>query len=209
MKNSKQHISGILLLIIFFGFYIWFANSDYFNVIFEWSKQNKLLLILSIIVIKILGIVWPPIPGAVFSLASIPLLGWKTSYIINLAGLIIGSVIAYKIAEIWGEKLIKKFIDINKVKKIKIKKGREIEVILLLTIFGSGIFFEAVCYGAGLLKIDFKKFIAGIVLGNALTGIPLYYLIGSSIKLKYSVIPILITIGVFLALYKLKGRYLE
>jgi len=207
-KYKHLFIWGVFLF-IFFILYIWLQNTLYFKYILKWAKNNKGLLITVIIFIKIIGIVWPPIPGALVSIAAIPILGWKLAYLSNLTGLIIGAVTAYKIAEMWGEKLVKKIIDLNTMKKIRIKKGREIELVILLTIFGGGAFFEAVCYAAGLLKIDIKKFLVGIIIGNALVGIPYYYIIDKAILLNMTLIAIILSLSIVFILYKLKIRYLE
>lgn len=66
--------------------YYLFSKSIYFQIFFSWSRQNIGLFVIVLFLLKILGIVWPPLPGGVFTLAAIPFIGWFPAYLVDFAG---------------------------------------------------------------------------------------------------------------------------
>jgi uncharacterized membrane protein YdjX (TVP38/TMEM64 family) len=176
-KPGYSHIVliGIGFAITIIG-YLLFLRSPYFEMVSAWVGDNKAIFIATLVGIKIIGIVWPPIPGGAMTLGAIPIIGWVPSYLADFAGSVIGSCIAFAIAHRWGRDFVRKILDtetINKLEKIKVKKNREIEMVFLFRIFG-GTIIEAVCYGAGLLGIKFRHFLIGTVASHIVVGIPTF-----------------------------------
>lgn len=166
--------------------YIWFISTSLFGIFQEWSQQHLPLFISTLLLIKIAGIVWPPIPGGVLTLGSIPILGWMGAYLVDFVGSIIGSSIAYCIARRCGIQFMQKIFDVSTIEKIRhvrIMPRRELEAIFLFRTFG-GTIVELVCYAAGLLRIRYSKFLMGTILSHLLVGIPIYYFAESLIRGK-------------------------
>ena len=82
MKNViAKRINLILLVfvtILSVVLYLWFIKLPIFQHFVLWVQQNLLLYFLFLIFLKILGIVWPPLPGGLFTLGSIPAIDAQT-----------------------------------------------------------------------------------------------------------------------------------
>jgi len=204
---------------LFVGFFLvtlvlvyWFMKSPQFVVVDSWVKQNTLLYVVVLFVYKTIGILWPPIPAGLLTLLSIPFLGWFGAYLVDLIGSITGGSIAYFLGQKYGLTLLKKIFDenmIEKIKKAKIKKGKEIEAVFMYRVFLGTTILEAIYYGAGLLKVGFGKFLIGATLSHIAVGVPMFILAQNIFGGKNIVITIaLIAVGVIFV-YKTKGRYFE
>ena len=211
LKNHKHVIFFGAAFVATFLFYLWFVHSPHFAVFKIWSESNLILYISVLFFIKVIGIIWPPIPGGIFTLASVPILGWELAYLTDFAGSLIGSTAAFFIARKWGWDFILKIFDtdvIEKFKKIKIKKHKEIESIFLMRFFG-GTIIEAVCYGAGMLGVSYKNFLIATVLSHPILGIPIFYFAKNILGGDGVILSIIFLIVLVIAFYKLKHRYFD
>ncbi|MEK7114944.1 MAG: VTT domain-containing protein [Patescibacteria group bacterium] len=211
IKNYKHLYLLAFLIIITIIAYTWLLNSEYFEHFLNWSRQNIILFYSVLIFLKIFGIVWPPLPGGLLTIGSIPIIGWQGAYIADITGGIIGSSIAFFIAKKWGYKFLHKIFDqviIDRIKQIKIKPKHEIESVTVFRIFGGSIV-EMVCYGAGILGIKYRNFLIGTVLSHLIIGLPFYYLVGGIIG-KENVLFNLVLIAIFIPLFFFaRNRYFE
>jgi uncharacterized membrane protein YdjX (TVP38/TMEM64 family) len=215
IKTYKHIIVFILASIVTVLLYIWFSNSIYFEGFKHWSQSNLILYISILLLIKIVGIIWPPIPGGIFTIASIPIIGWQFAYMADLFGSIIGSSFAFFIARKWGFQVLKKIFDdstLEKIRNIKVKKHKEIETIFLMRLFGGSII-EVICYGAGVLGISYRNYLVATIASHIPVGVPLFYLANNFLGDVLSRNGLLIS-GFFLCLaififYKFKHRYFE
>ena len=151
--------------------YLWFIQTPYFEIFNIWTRQNLFTFYISLLIAKILAIVWPPLPGSLFTFGAIPFIGWFQSYMIDLIGSLIGASIAYFLGKRFGYPFLKKIFNhdlVQKIQQIKIRKNREIESILIGRIAGAGNIMELVCYGAGVLRVRFSSFIIASFLANLL-----------------------------------------
>jgi uncharacterized membrane protein YdjX (TVP38/TMEM64 family) len=211
IKSYKHIISIALGFIITIALYFAFLHSPYFEIVKTWATGNVLLLSFILTIIKIVGIVWPPIPGGLLTLGAIPILGWLPAYLSDLAGSLIGSSIAYYIGLKWGKSFLLKIFDqsiINKIEQIKIREKHELELVFFTRIFGGNII-EAICYGAGVLKIPFHKFLLGTILSHITVVLPFYYFASSIFSGQKIYINILIAIGALIFISIFKKRYLQ
>lgn len=99
LKTHKHIIILVVAAVVTLIFYLWFVNSPYFAGFKIWSQSNLAVYISVLLLIKIFGIIWPPIPGGIFTLASVPVLGWKLAFAVDYSGSLIGSSIAFFIAK--------------------------------------------------------------------------------------------------------------
>ena len=189
-----------------------FLKSEYFQTYMNWAQSNMLVFIISLVAIKCISVIFPPLPSVVMSFSAIPIIGWFNAYLIDYAGSILGSSISYYIAYKYGTPVLSKILDkntANNLNKIKIKEGKEIESVIVLRILTGATLVEAVNYGAGLLKIPYNKFVIGFLISHPLLGIPMFYFVNNIIKQENILVTIaLAIIGIF-GVYLLRGRYFE
>lgn len=214
MKDKKYFntlIFVFITLFTFFGMYL-FIRSPYYQTVNIWIQSNLILYSFCIYLVKILGIVWPPISGGIFTVASIPFLGWKLAFLLDFLGSLTGGSIAYWLGKKYGYTFLSKIFgsDISeKIKKIKIKTGKEIEAIFMYKVLFGNLIIEVIYYGAGVLQINFSRFLIGSVLAHLLVGIPSFYLVNNIFSGKDAVITITLTLIAIFVVLKTKGRYFE
>lgn len=204
-------ISLVLLVVSFLG-YIYFTKTPQFAIFFTWSQSHLYVFVPLLLFLKILGIVYPPLPSAIFTLGAIPIIGWLPAYLIDFSGSAIAGSIDYYLGKKYGLSFLSKIFDeetIANIKKIKIKPGREIESVFVLRVLIGGVVLEAVYYGAGLLKIPFTKFLIGALLSHVILGLPTFLLSEAIFQGRNILVSVVMgAIAIFLV-YKLKGRYFE
>ena len=192
--------------------YILFLQSPSFQTFLAWSQQHIILYSVTLLVLKITAIVYAPLPGGLFTLASIPMLGWKLAYCIDFVGSMIGASMAYFLGKKYGFRFLAKFFDdelLAKLKRIKIHHQREIEGVFILKILTGGSLSDALCYAFGLLHITYRHFLVGSVLAHLVFGIPAFYLSSNILNVRNIFLNlILLTISLGL-LYKIRHRYFE
>lgn len=211
IKNHKH-----LLILFFFSFgtlafYLWFINSFYFAGFLVWSQKNIVFYYSTLALLKVVGIVWPPLPGGLLTLGSIPVLGWPLAYSADFLGSIIGSTIAYFLARKYGLNFMKKIFDedtIGKLTKVRIKPHREIESLFLFRFFG-GTIIEVICYGAGLLKVRFSNYLIATILSHIALGVPAFYLTRNILAGRGILINLLLVTVTVILFLKLRHRYFE
>ncbi len=195
-----------------FLIYMWFLNSPYFHVIAAWCMENLIALVITVILLKAIGIIWPPLPGGLASIAIIPLVGLHWAYFCDLVGTIIGCSIAYYFGRVHGRQFLAKVFGEEfaaQTDKLKIKKGRELEALFVLRLLGAGVLVEAVSYGAGLIKMSYRKFLVGTVLSHLIIIGPCFYLYSAlydSKEIYLVAASLIITMPI---LWLVKGRYFE
>jgi len=211
-KMTLQYLVVFIILTVL-G-YFWFyqvKDSDVYATIILWAESNKVLLISIIIFIKILGIVWPPLPGGTIALATTPMLGWFVAYSADLFGGLVGGSINYIIAYKWGFPAIKKMFGEKaeeSVKKVQIKRGREFESVIFFRLTLSGIA-EIVNYAAGLFKINYFTFIAATTTAYLIVGVPLFYFSEQLLQQNSFWTMIGLLLFGFVLIIMLKDRYFE
>lgn len=213
-----QHYRHIIILVI--GFvatglgYLWFVQSAHFDVFNAWTQQHIVLFFVFLFVIKIAGIVWPPIPGGILTMGSIPLLGWQTAFAIDFAGSMAGSSIAFFIARAWGIGFMARIFDhatLEKIKHIRVPREKEFEAIFIFRFFGANIV-EIICYAAGMLGVRYSRFIFASIGAHVVLGLPFYYFaesVFSGRNVSVSIAFITLAVSLFIALRKRYVVYSE
>lgn len=214
MKKKTIYWSVLFVLIFvvtILGFY-WFFKSVYYPIVDAWVKQNIFLYVTVLFIYKSIGVLFPPLPAGIITMASIPFLGWLGAYLVDFFGSLFGGMIAYYLGRKCGHPLLLKILgeDVtNKIEKIKIKKNREIEGIFVYRVALGSTILEAVYYGAGFLKVGFKNFLIGSILSHIVVGVPSFYLANNILNGSNIVLTIVLTIiGVLFVLFT-KARYFE
>lgn len=212
-KTLKIALPFVLIFAVFVGSYIWFLDTKYFLALQATAQENFLSFIFLLFLVKTLSIVWPPLPGGLFTLGSIPLVGWEAAYFVDFAGSILGSTITFYLGKRYGLPLLKKLFDssiIERINKIKVKNNRQTELVIVLRVFTGSIFMEAITYGAGILKLRYSSFLVGSVVSHVVVGVPTYYFAEQALISPTNLVGSgIVLILVFYVLYKVKGRYFE
>jgi uncharacterized membrane protein YdjX (TVP38/TMEM64 family) len=213
MKVSLKQYSFLFGTIIVFFItiisYNLFSQTEHFQTLLVWSADNLILLCLILIAIKIIGILWPPLPGIVFMIAAIPVIGWLPAFCVDLIGAMIGTCLAFGLSRRYGPRVILKLFGesgLRQVQRFKFKPDREFEAIVLMRVF-TGVISELISYGAGLTNIKFRNFFFGTITSSLVVGFPLFYLFHFVFRgenLAFAVIPLVIGISL---IYYLRGRY--
>lgn len=191
--------------------YFWFYKSPYFAQFSAWAESYLVALFIFLVLIKTIGIIWPPIPGGILTLGSIPILGWLPAYGADFLGSLIGSTIAYAIARKWGVAFLRKIFDeatIVRMQSVRVVKSKEIEAVFLFRLFGSNVV-EIVCYAAGLLKVGFRNYLIGTVTSHAAIGIPFYYFSGELFQGRNFLINLGLAVAVVILFTFFRKRYFE
>jgi uncharacterized membrane protein YdjX (TVP38/TMEM64 family) len=211
MKNNF-YLTGLLIFwLATIGLYFWFTKSPYFESFNLWTRQNLLLFYATLLTAKVLAIVWPPLPGGLFTLGSIPFIGWYQSFLVDFVGGLIGASIAYALGRKYGYPFVEKVFNpeiAQRIKTLKIRGNREIESVFLGRIAGNGNLMELVCYGAGVLRVKFGNFFIASFLAGLLT-MPIYYLGGNLFDGGSMIAGMIFGALSLLLFWKLKGRYVE
>lgn len=214
MKH-KKYLSSLFLVLLTFGtigIVIWFTKSPHFPLLNVWVQNNYTFYLTGLYLVKVIGIVWPPLSGGIFTVASIPFLGWKLAFIIDLLGSATGSVITYYLGFKYGYKFLKKVLGnkfVEKIKSLKIKKGKEIIAVFMYKIIFGNVIVEVIYYGAGVLKINFKKFLIGSLSAHVLTGIPSFYFANNIFSGQDVLVTLVLIVLGIIFVVKTKGRYFE
>lgn len=198
----------VITIILFYSF----SKTTYFLGLDSWIKSNMILYTVSLFVIKVIGILWPPVSGGIFTIASIPFLGWKMAFIIDMLGSTVGGTIAYMLGKKYGFPFLGKILDasiVEKIKSVKIKRGKEIEAVFVYRLLFGSVIVEAIYYGAGVLNIHFGKFLIGVTLSHLLIGIPIFILASTIFSGANIVLTVLLAVIALIFILKTKGRYFE
>lgn len=134
------------------------------------------------ILIRMLSVVFPPLPGFVFDLIGIAVFGKWVGLILGEVGVMLGACLAFFIARKYQEGLVKKFAPLASFSKwVEKLSGKEQFFSFLILRLSTSMFFDVINYAAGLTKIKFSKFFWASFLGT-LPCMFLFYYFGGTAK---------------------------
>jgi len=96
MENVKKILSkfGFIFLFILPAIIIQqMSQSEIFLNIARTVQSHIAVYFLALFVLKALSIIYPPLPGVIFTIASIPLIGWKLAYFADILGSSFGATV--------------------------------------------------------------------------------------------------------------------
>jgi uncharacterized membrane protein YdjX (TVP38/TMEM64 family) len=209
-KNLILFIFGFAAITaIYFAFYL----SPWFDAFTEWVQDYQLYFFLTLVLIKFAGIVWPPFPGGVLTVGSIPVLGWELAFLADYLGGLTGGTAAFLISRKFGKEFLTKIFDeesISRMENLPIKSNRQFEMLFIIMTFGGSTIIELVAYGAGIVKeIGFWPFLIARATAHPLVGIPLFYLIGNVFSGDKIIINLLLLLVLLPLLWVLRHRYID
>lgn len=118
------------------------------------------------IIIQIVQVIVPIIPGGVSCLAGVVLFGAGWGFLYNYIGIVIGSICAFAISRRYGSPLVQQMINPKTYERYStwLNQGHRFDKCFALAIFFPVAPDDALCYLAGLTKMTMKRFTAIIVL---------------------------------------------
>jgi len=159
---AKKHLAagfiGILSLIALLLVVIFF-NPYKLNSALEFTSEHLIIGAVFLMLLRTLSNVLPVIPGGMIALATIPILGWPVAFACNMAGIMLGKSIAFFLARIYREPLVKKFASLNKIHQLeKQLSGKKQFIALVAFKMFTVPVVDVSSYVIGLTKISFLKF---------------------------------------------------
>lgn len=120
------------------------------------------------IVIQIVQVVIPIIPGGISCAAGVILFGPWYGLLYNYIGIVIGSLINFYLARRYGQCFVRYFVKEETYEKYAqwLDKGKKFDKFFALAIFFPCAPDDVLCMIAGLTKMSWKRFSAIILLGK-------------------------------------------
>lgn len=176
MKSKSKLILNILTIIgiVAVIFFIYFAVKE------RWFLDNEILLTkiksfgllapLCFILIQMVQVVLPVIPGGASCLVSVMAFGAVGGFIYNYVGLVLGSICSFLLSRKFGMSIINKLFKEKDIKKALDKiNNSKYDLIFFLIILLPGLPDDLFCYISGITKMSLKKFTLIILIGKPLT----------------------------------------
>ena len=166
-------ILTVVLTIAFLGFIIYGLNITIFHdkqVLVDYIDGFGILAPIIFIIIQIIQVVLPVIPGGVSSLAGVIAFGPVFGFTYNYIGIILGSIIAFYLARILGMKIIRALFDNKKTDKyLNYISQDKFYLLFIIAMFLPGLPDDLICFIAGTSKMTFKKFLIAILIGKPIS----------------------------------------
>ena len=176
MKSKSKLILNILTIIgiVAVIFFIYFAVKE------RWFLDNEILLTkiksfgllapLCFILIQIVQVVLPVIPGGASCQVGVMAFGAVGGFIYNYVGLVLGSICSFLLSRKFGMSIIYKLFKEKDIKKALDKiNNSKYDLIFFLIILLPGLPDDLFCYISGITKMSLKKFTLIILIGKPLT----------------------------------------
>ena len=161
---------AILITIVIISFVCYGVKLGIFQdkmVLIRYMKRFGIYAPIIFILFQILQVIFPFIPGGVSCLAGVLAFGPLLGFVYNYIGLILGSCIAYFLAQKYGLQLIENLFKKETVDKyLTYIQNRYFSKIFLVGIFLPGLPDDLLCYIAGISNMKFKTFFVIIILGK-------------------------------------------
>ncbi len=170
------------------------------------------LYLIALLLIKAVSIVYPPLPGAAFTLGSLPLIGWQLAYVVDVLGSFLGATLAFYLGKKYGYTLLNHILGktlTDKIATIKLKPQNQVEASICLRLAVGGMLSDGLAWGASLIGFRYLPFIIGYLLSHTIVTLPIFYFIAAAISFNSWLILGTIMILAWLVIYLFKGRYFE
>lgn len=173
LKNIKKYVNvfvlTMIIMLVVFIIKVYMEGNFSSQVAFEnYVRQFGIFAPVVLIVIQLLQVIFPVIPGVLGSIVGVALFGSLKSFIFNYIGISLGSIISFLLARKYGASFVKRIITEEKYEKYigKFQGGKGYTIILFFTLLVPLAPDDIFCYLSGLSKMSFKKFMWIIILGK-------------------------------------------
>ena len=162
-----------IITILMIIFIIWGIKLGVFrdrNLLILYIKEFGLLAPICFVLLQIVQVILPVVPGGVSCIVGVMAFGPVMGFIYNYIGLVIGSCIAYFLANKYGLKLVEKLFKRETIDKyLKYIQRNYFSKIFWIGIFLPGLPDDLLCYIAGISKMTFRKFLIILLVGKPLS----------------------------------------
>jgi len=169
---SAAGIFGLLVLLVVLILF----NPYRLDSTLAFTANHLYLGAIFLVLLRIIGMIIPIIPGGIVSFAVVPIFGWFVTYVCTAFGIFIGTSIAFWLARIYKEPLVARFVSLKKIHELEKEISGKKE---FLAIFAFRLFTVPVVdissYIAGLTKISYKKFALATFLATLPETLILYF----------------------------------
>ncbi|MGI6008033.1 MAG: TVP38/TMEM64 family protein [Ruminococcus sp.] len=170
-RQSLWNVISLAGLLLCAAAAVWGYRSGYFHSVTSlqrWMERFGGLGVLVFILIQIVQVVFPILPGGISCLAGVLLYGPWVGFLYNYVGICIGSMAAFGIARNLGRSAFEKKFSPEQIRKFEAWTGQDSR---FLKLFAAAIFFpvapdDLLCYLAGTTAMTWKQFICIIWLGK-------------------------------------------
>ncbi len=166
-------IITIIVTILLVAFIIYALKMNLLNdsdLLLERIKSYGLIAPLIFLLIQIVQVVFPVIPGGASCLVGVLAFGPIEGFIYNYVGLTLGSIVSFFLSRNFGLPLINKLFKKETVDKyLGYVRTKKFEKIFFLGIFLPGAPDDLLCYIAGISGLTFFRFLFIILIGKPFT----------------------------------------
>lgn len=196
MGNKKANIlwliAGTIIVIVFLLPIIF---SDYQKYVIDLIERSPFLAPFTIIVLRFLGVVLAPLPGAPVSFASMAVLPWHEALIWNFIGAESGAIAAFLIARKFREPVVALFAPLEKIHQWqdRISEKRQFWSFAGFRVM-TLVAFDFVSYAAGLTKLPFRTFLFATFLIDIPANLIFFYFGGLAVKYSIFIFAVFVLI---------------
>lgn len=212
VKRVVVTIFYLAILLVPAIFLQYFSDSELFHAIELYVENYWWLYTVSIISVKAISIVYPPLPGVAASISAIPFIGWQQAYILDLIGSIFGASISYFLGKKYGISLLRKVVGegiTQKLVDLKLKDRNQLEAVIVLRIAAGGMLSDGLAWGASVVGFSYRSYITGHTISHILTTVPVFYLIAVSSSVRSWIGLAFAAVVAWGLIFVFKGRYFE
>ena len=161
-------ITVLMIIFIVLGIKVGvFRDRDLFVL---YIKELGILAPICFVLLQIVQVILPVVPGGVSCIVGVMAFGPVMGFIYNYIGLVIGSCIAYFLANKYGLKLVEKLFKRETIDKyLKYIQRNYFSKLFWIGIFLPGLPDDLLCYIAGISKMTFQKFLIILLVGKPLS----------------------------------------
>lgn len=145
-----------------------FTSADTFR---EFITGFGIWAALIFVLIQIIQVIIPILPGAAGCVAGIIIFGPWMGFLYNYIGICVGSILVFLLSKKYGTQFVRGIIGEKSYSKYIdwIDRGKKFDTMFALAIFFPVAPDDLLCYIAGLSKMQLKKFTAIILLGKPMS----------------------------------------
>ena len=166
-------IITVIVTILLVAFIIYALKMNLLNdsdLLLKRIKSYGLIAPLIFLLIQIVQVVFPVIPGGASCLVGVLAFGPIEGFIYNYVGLTLGSIVSFFLSRNFGLPLINKLFQKETVDKyLGYVRTKKFEKIFFLGIFLPGTPDDLLCYIAGISGLTFFRFLFIILIGKPFT----------------------------------------
>ena len=173
-KNRLIKISRYVFIILIVALGIWFVNQVGIEQIRSQVDELGMWAILAVFGLRLTSVIIPALPGTAYSLLAGGLFGLVPGIITICLADIVSCSLSFGLSRRYGRSFITRLVGDRFMDRIDRFSQKNLENnFFLMTAFLMTGLFDFVCYGVGLTKTPWQKFIPALLISIALSNPPI------------------------------------